>query len=426
MYKVLVIAYYYPPLGLSGVQRTLKFTKYFKDFNWQATVITTGQVSYYAHDDSLLKEAIDAGVKIIRTNSVNPNSLIKSKGTLKMPSTTIMKIFSRLSKFFFIPDNKILWSRKAAKLATNLLKNENFDAIFISAPPFSSFNAFIKVKVKFGLPLFLDYRDAWHDNQFRFYPTLYHRYRHKKLEDKVLRKADRIIVVNRIIKESLLSDFRFLNFKDIDIIPHGYDPNDFNKIMPFPKENKKLILTYSGIFYEDISPKFLLKAFKRLRIENPDIASNFELHFIGYLKRENQKLISKLKLENFVIEIGYVNHSEVIKRIISSDVLWLMLPNSKRMFNVSPGKLYEYFGTGKPILGCLPDGTAKTSLKEYGAAFITSPDDIIEIKETLIRIHQLFISDKLPKPNQEIVQKYDRMVLTDHLTKIFQFYLRAD
>lgn len=426
MYKVLVIAYYYPPLGLSGVQRTLKFTKYFKNFNWQPTVITTGKVSYYAHDDSLLQEAINANVRIIRTNSINPNSIIKSRGTLKMPSTKIMKIFSRLSKFFFIPDNKILWSRKAATLAINLLKDENFDAIYISAPPFSSFNAFLTLKDKFGLPLFLDYREAWHDNQFRFYPTFYHRYRHKKLEDTVLRKADRIIVVNRLIKESLLSDFRFLNFKDIDIIPHGYDPDDFNKIIPLPKENNKLILTYSGIFYEGITPKFLLKAFKKLRIENPDIASNFELQFIGYLKRENQKLINKLKIEKFIKEIGYVNHLEVIKRIKSSDILWLMLPNLKRMSNVSPGKLYEYFGTGKPILGCLPDGTAKNSLKEYGASFVTSPDNINEIKETLIKIHQLFIAGKLPKPNQEIVKKYDRITLTDQLTKIFQFYLKTE
>lgn len=35
--KVLVIAYYYPPMGLSGVQRTLKFTKYLPD--------TTGSLS---------------------------------------------------------------------------------------------------------------------------------------------------------------------------------------------------------------------------------------------------------------------------------------------------------------------------------------------------------------------------------------------
>ncbi len=60
MFKVLVIAYYYPPLGLSGVQRTVKFTKYLKDYNWEPTVITTGNVAYFAHDESLQKEIENA------------------------------------------------------------------------------------------------------------------------------------------------------------------------------------------------------------------------------------------------------------------------------------------------------------------------------------------------------------------------------
>ena len=54
MFKVLVIAYYYPPLGLSGVHRTLKFVKYMKNYNWEPVVLTTGNIAYFAHDYSLL------------------------------------------------------------------------------------------------------------------------------------------------------------------------------------------------------------------------------------------------------------------------------------------------------------------------------------------------------------------------------------
>ena len=62
MYKILVIAYYFPPMGLSGVQRTLKFTKYMSHFNWKPTIITAGNIGYFAHDEfyekkSLLDEA---------------------------------------------------------------------------------------------------------------------------------------------------------------------------------------------------------------------------------------------------------------------------------------------------------------------------------------------------------------------------------
>ncbi|MCS4471994.1 hypothetical protein JQ032_01445 [Clostridium botulinum] len=46
MKKVLIIAYYFPPLGWSGVQRTLKFVKYLKDFGWQPIVVTVGKTDF--------------------------------------------------------------------------------------------------------------------------------------------------------------------------------------------------------------------------------------------------------------------------------------------------------------------------------------------------------------------------------------------
>ncbi|MCW8848534.1 MAG: glycosyltransferase [Melioribacteraceae bacterium] len=426
MFKVLVIAYYYPPLGLSGVQRTLKFTKYFKDFNWSPTVITTGKIGYFAYDENLLAEAESAGIEIIRTEAFNPNSMLKKKGIVTMPSTWLMKLLGRISKTFFIPDNKKYWALKAAKEAKKELAKNKYDAIYISVPPFSSIMPIVKLKDKFDIPIFVDYRDSWLLNQFRFYPTPYHRYKHKKIEDKVLRKIDRVIVVNRIIKENLLKNYQFLKFKDIDIIPHGYDQADFDNCIPLPKENTKMIITYAGIFYEDITPKYLLQAFKQLSLEEPDIAANIELHFVGHFKKENRKLVKKLKLESFVREIGYLSHNEVIRRITSSDVLWLMLPNKIRMQNVSPGKLFEYFGARKPIIASLPEGIARNAAKEYGASYLTLPDSIDQLKTTLFNVHKDFIDNNFPIFDKLYVENHNRKVQADRLIKIFQFYLKSE
>ena len=38
--KVLIITYYWPPSGGSGVQRWLKFTKYLRDFGWEPVIYT--------------------------------------------------------------------------------------------------------------------------------------------------------------------------------------------------------------------------------------------------------------------------------------------------------------------------------------------------------------------------------------------------
>ena len=150
MFKVLVIAYNFPPLALSGVQRTLKFVKYFREYNWSATVITSGKVNYPAYDNSMLNEAIKADVEIIRTEPLNISKKFEQNGKRKLPSSSLMKIGSKISKTLFIPDSKKFWSKKAAKTAAALLKERTFDALFISVPPFSTVLPFLKLKEKNG------------------------------------------------------------------------------------------------------------------------------------------------------------------------------------------------------------------------------------------------------------------------------------
>ena len=97
----------------------------------------------------------------------------------------------------------------------------------------------------------------------------------------------------------------------------------------------------------------------------------------------------------------------------------MMIGSLNNVEAVSVGKLYEYFGSRKPILGCLPDGADKLALQEYKSSFITYPDYINDIKDALIEIYKLFKVNKLPIPNEEFVLRHDRKNLTEQLTKAF-------
>ncbi len=428
MFKVLVIAYYYPPMGLSGVQRTLKFTKYMSKYNWEPTVLTTGKTAYFAHDLSLLKEVEQNGISVVRTDSFDINSLLSKFGTVRMPNEKIRKFLSNLSKTFFIPDNKVPWTLKAYKKAKSLLNEEKYDMIFVSIPPFSSFRLANRLKKEFDIPLIVDYRDLWYGNHFAYYPTPYHKMRHKKLEDSALRNADHIIAVNRNIKEKLLTTYPFLKFEEVSIISHGYDPLDFEGLEHEQDERllKKIRITYSGIFYENVTPKYFLKAFKLLTNSHPEIAERFELHFIGHFRRENEKIIKKYNLHRFAHIHGYMNHEDVLRKIISTDVLWVMLGTGNNMSTVSAGKLYEYFGTKKLILATVPDGASRSSAEEYNSSIITSPDNIEEIRNAFIKIYEMFEKNDVPEPNDDFVKNHDRDYLTKQLTQQFQFHLREE
>lgn len=427
MFKVLVVAYYFPPLGLSGVQRTLKFVKYMKNYNWEPTVITTGNIAYFAHDKSLSKELSDLNIKIVRVSgSKEPNSILSKLGTVKLPGEFLRSVLDKLSQTFFIPDNKISWSKLAAKKIDEILTTEKFDAIFVTCPPFSAFDAISNIKKNHDVPLFADYRDLWYKSYFAFYPTPFHKIIHKKKEYNALKAADRIIVTNRKIKEKLLHTYPFLTFDDVVIISHGYDHIDFERISAQPKPQNKMVLMYSGIFMVYNTPVYLLKAFKQLTIERPDIASNIELHFVGFLRKENQKLIRKLKLQQFVKDHGYVNHDESIAKLKSADVLWFMVGRRRNIDAILPGKVYEYIGARKPILACVPEGAAKMAVEESGAGYICSPDNIEEIKNMILKIFNDYKNSKLPIPSDEVLEKFRRDNLTELLTKQFQLKLRAD
>jgi len=412
-------------MGLSGVQRTLKFVKYLKNYNWEPTVITTGKVAYFAHDDSLQKELAETGVRVIRVAGSDPNSILSKKGTVKLPSEFIRNTFNKLSQIFFIPDNKNSWSKKAFKKATELIASEHFDCVFITGPPFSQFDAFSSLKKKYNIPIVLDYRDLWYESYFAFYPTPFHKRVHKKKEYQALKAADLIIVTNRKLKEKLLSSFQFLTFNDIVIIPHGYDIQDFEGISAQPKPQNKMVLMYSGIFMVYSTPKYFLKAFKQLSIERTDIASNIELQFVGFLREENKKLIRKLNLQTFVKDHGYVSHTESISKLKSADVLWFMVGKRKNIEAILPGKVYEYIGSKKPLIASVPDGAAKLAVTEYKASFITEPDNIEQIKNTIIEVYKLYKEGNLPVPDENFVEGFRRDILTEQLAKQLNKVLRV-
>lgn len=50
------------------------------------------------------------------------------------------------------------------------------------------------------------------------------------------------------MKEKLIETYKFLTFKDVYIIPQGFDPTDFDGIVSEKKLKSKMIIMYSGIF----------------------------------------------------------------------------------------------------------------------------------------------------------------------------------
>ncbi len=407
-------------MGMGGVQRTAKFVKYLPEFGWAPAALTVNPKIYLAKDECLLDELENENIKIYRTGGDDKTSVVKFEKDSRR------KFLSNLSQTFLLPDSKILWKKKALALADKIFDENNIELIYSTAPPYTDFLIAVELKKKYGVPLVLDYRDSWIDCPNNFYLTPIHRSAHMKMETGVLKQADRIITINSRIKELIIERYPFVSGDDISVISQGFDPNDFAGLNGTKKHGSKMRITYSGSFLNYYTPKYFLDGLAIAVKKNPELADNVEARFIGSFPQEYKAYIEKLGLEKMTGIMGYLEHVHCIENLMDSDVLWMMINRSERSDLHSTGKLYEYFGAGKPILACVPEGVARESLKNHGAVKLTEPDDAEAISEAILEYYEQFKNNSLPKPNSVYAAAYDRKKLTGELASIFDSLLKTD
>ncbi|MCS6987994.1 MAG: glycosyltransferase [Chloroherpetonaceae bacterium] len=428
--KVLVIAYYFPPMGLSGVQRALKFVKYLPEFGWKPIVLTIAPTAYYAYDETLLNELDMSVVEVHRsaTRDVTRVAANFSKSRqLNLPKAPLRRLMSAISQTFFVPDNKIGWKKSALAKASEIIEKQgDIELVFSTAPPFTSHLIALELRKKYQLPVVADFRDPWVENPLHFYATPLHRRWHQHLEEKVLLGADKIVAVNRLLKEQFLRAYRGkLAHRDIVIIPHGYDPKDFEGLPKTRVNTGKFRLLYSGTLHSsERSPKPFFLGLKKAIEKNPNLRERVEARFVGLFPSEYLKLAASLGLDGIVQVAGYKSHRETIAENFQADVLWATQSAVKRIETITQGKLFEYVACGRTLFGITPEGASRQFVLEANGV-VAHPNNPDEIAAKILDLFEMWKSGTLPVPPKDVVEKYDRRNLTAQLAREFEQLLFA-
>ncbi len=404
---------------MGGVQRTTKFVKYLNHFGWKPIVITSSPKLYYAFDFEMLNELKD--IEIVRTDGEVERSIDRKE--IKFKNEKLRNFFSKLSQIFLVPDTKILWEKKAIRYAEKIINSEKINLIFSTAPPYTDFLVGYELSKKYDIPLVLDYRDDWIECPYNFYFTPFHKRLHLKLERKILNYANAFITINYKIQNLIFDRYPEIDIKDSEVIPQGYDPDDFINAKDIAdkliSEKKKFRFCYSGSFFNLMTPEFFLKGLQLAFLKKPELKNKIEMFFVGIFPEKFIKLINDLELKDNIVLTGYLKHLESTAYLLTADVLWMMIGKSSKSFMISTGKLFEYIGTGKPILASVPGGAARDILSAYGAEFITDPDDINDLSEKIIHLYELYEQNKLPVGKKDFIDKFNRKYLTQKLVDIF-------
>lgn len=376
--NVLFITYYWPPSGGAGVQRSLKFIKYLPEFGIRPIVLTVDpQKATYPVLDPSLCEEVGPDVNVFFTSSFEPLRLLNrfSGGKAKIPHggfTNQRKdsFTQRLLRFirgnFFIPDARVGWIRHATARAERLIREYKIDTVVISSPPHSSQLIGLALKKKNdAIRWIADLRDPWTD--IYYYEEMHHfpfaRKKDAGFEKEVLENCDVAVVVSDHLKELFLTKSTKLSSEKFKVIPNGFDATDFSNTIVSAKDS--FLITYVGTIADNYEPEVFFDSVNRFRNDFKD--ARIRIRFVGSPSGNLASLLEKYGLLAATEFIPQVSHAEAVGHMNVSSALLLLIPNTRHDKLILTGKLFEYLGSGVPIVGLGPeDGDAALILQQSG------------------------------------------------------------
>ena len=429
MKKVLILTYYWPPSGGSGVQRWLKFTKYLREFGWEPIIYTAQNGEVAVVDDSLSKD-IPPHTLVLKTPIWEPYDVYKkfmgqkkgekmSAGMLNetKKSGFLSGVAMWVRGNFFIPDARRYWIKPSVNYLSKYLKNNPVDVIISSGPPHSMHWIARGIKQNFPqLKWVADFRDPW--TNIDFYEDLKLTFIadriHKRMEKKVLQESDVVISVGQTMQDefkAILNDAS--QNKKFTVITNGFDEED--KITTVIEKDEYFTIAHIGTLNKSRNPFILWKALSELIKEQTEFSKKMRIKLVGKVDFNVFESINEFGLKNHLIQIDYLPHNQIVTELQKSHANLLLVNQTKNAKGIITGKIFEYLLAGSPVLAIGPnDGDLAHILNQTQGGSISDFNDSETLKKNILDIYK----GQHTIRNEETISKYSRKALTKELVAV--------
>ena len=458
MKRVLIISYYWPPTGGSGVQRWVKFAKYLPSEGWQPVIYTPENPEQLAVDESLVAE-IPPEAEVIKTRITEPYELYKkflrksghTKEAVEVnPVNAQNKTFAQKAAMWvrgnlFRPDPRCLWIRPSVKFLKKYLEEHPVDLIVSTGPPQSMHLIGRKLAQETGLPWIADFRDPWtkifYFKHLSMTPGTVRW--HKKMEKKVLDEASAVVAVSPLVQQ----EFQAMTQTHVELITNGFDECDFEgpdaTDMPGQDSSgkngvsetggtgtskshlaaggpdKEFVITHTGLFAADGDPTVLWKVLGEKCSSDETFRKALRIKLVG---KTDEKILESIKaegLEDKVENMGYQPHAEAIAQQRQASLLILPLRKEPEYKAVLPGKLFEYLASWRPVLGIgQPDGAMSMILNTTRTGVVLDWKDKTSIARFIELCWKNHLEGRLTVDDADISQ-FTRRNLTRRMAELF-------
>ncbi len=424
MKRVLVIAYYWPPSGGSGVQRWVKFCKYLPAEGWEPVVFAPLNADYPSLDPSFEKE-LPENLEVLRGRIWEPYAAYRKLTGAK--STQVTEISSgkktwkqRLSLWIranlFVPDPRVGWVKPSVKTLRKYLKEHPVDAIVTTGPPHSVHLIGQKLHQTTGIPWIPDFRDPWSRMYYLKYLPMTEKTwgKLRAQEQAVLDECSTVLACTPLVQE----EFREQTKTPVACITNGFDEEDFQG--PAPEGDGRFNITHTGLFAADGNPFTLWKVLRELADEDPWFKESLRIRLVGKVDREVLDALAKEGLSAHIVALGPCDHATAVREQRSATLLVLPLRNDAQYRPILPGKLFEYLAARRPVLGIgQADGAMARVLASAKAGITAEWEDAAAMKEFIGKAWKQFCEGTVPATSGDI-GPYTRRATTHALAQLLQ------
>jgi len=435
--NILIIAYYWPPAGGSGVQRWLYMANHLADIPGNNVAVFVPDTQDYQVLDPTLSADISPKLTIIKRPIWDPahfyNKAAGEKNKIGIGMSTASKQKSFIQKMglwfranVFIPDSRVFWVKPSYKFLKKYIEQNNIDVIVTTGPPHSIHLIGLKLKKYFDKKIIwvADFRDPWSEIYYIevLKPSQWALNKIKKYEYKTLTNADIITVTANDLAKKFQ---KISNNINIQVIENGYEKIFFEKdvltIAP-----SKFNIVHLGVLSQPRNPSNLWKALDEIKKQNKEFSNISEIKLIGNIDGSIIEEIKKNDLQDITQILPPVSHQESIKYQRDAAILLLIIENASSAKSIIPGKIFEYLAAGRPILGIGPtDGEVSMILGNSEYAKMIEWDDLQGIKDFILNIYKKYNDgDRLiiDYPQKEV---YNRENLAKKFYNILENYKKS-
>ena len=425
MKRVLVIAYYWPPSGGSGVQRWVKFCKYLPAEGWQPVVYAPENADYPSLDPSLEAD-LPKDLEVLRGRIWEPYAAYRKLLGGKNASTQVTEISSgkktwkqRLSLWIranlFVPDPRVGWVKPSVKTLKAYLAEHPVDVIVTTGPPHSVHLIGLQLHKALGIPWIPDFRDPWSRMYYLKYLPMTER-TWKKLcrqEQTVLDSCSTVLACTPLVQE----EFQAQTHTPVACITNGFDEADFAERL-LPRWDGHFNITHTGLFAADGNPLTLWKVLGILAASEPGFREDLRIRLVGKVDKEILESIKAAGLSANVVALGPQNHATAILEQRAATILILPMRNDAQYRPILPGKLFEYLAARRPILGIgQEDGAMARVLFSAKAGITADWEDTAPMRAFLANAWRQHCEGGVPATDGDI-SPYTRRNLTHSLAQL--------